>query len=91
MSKIIGVAVALVIVKGGEIIVLYHTLPILRRLWEKVLAPGNTEYSVEMRTLSFHSAKQTAVNAIRNSFRILSQSHGRNSPPISARGENEDD
>ena len=35
MSKIIGVAVVLVIVKGGEIIVLYHTLPILRRLWEK--------------------------------------------------------
>jgi hypothetical protein len=91
MSKIVGVAVALVIVKGGEIIVLYHTLPILRRLWEKVLATGNTAYSVETRTWSFHSAKQTAVNAICDSFRILSQSQETNSLQISARGENEDD
>ena len=70
MSKVIGVAVALVIVKGCEIIVIYRAMPILRRLWEKVLATGNAGNSLETRTSSLHSAKH---NALHNTFRNLSQ------------------
>jgi hypothetical protein len=68
MSKVIGVAVALVIVKGCEIIVIYRAMPILRRLWEKVLATGNVGYSFEMCTLSFHSATRSAVSALQHTF-----------------------
>lgn len=67
MSKVIGVAVALVLVKGCEIIVIYHAMPILRRLWQRVLTTSDTGYSLDMRT-SLHSATHTAVSAIQNTF-----------------------
>ena len=76
MPKIIGVAVGLLILKGGEILVLYHTMPILRRLWVRVLAPNNSRYSLEPHTFSFYSAKRTALTAILKTLHTLSQTTG---------------
>ena len=49
MSKIVGVALALAIVKGGELVILYHALPTLRRLWGRLLAADNNGYLIAMR------------------------------------------
>lgn len=91
MSKIIGVALALTIVKASEIVVLYHALPILRRLWERVRANGNTAYFFETFVLSVPSAQRTTLGAIRNTFRSASRTRNRRSLQIPARNKNEND
>jgi len=35
MSKTTGLIVALMMLKAGEIAILYHAMPLLRRLWER--------------------------------------------------------
>jgi len=35
MSKTTAVIAALIILKGCEIVIVYHAMPVLRRLWER--------------------------------------------------------
>lgn len=71
MSKLMGVVVALAIVKGGEVIVLYQAMPVLRRLWGRLLAADRSVYSIEMRTSSRDLFRYGLVSAIRNVLRAV--------------------
>ena len=88
MSKALGVVVALAIVKGGEIIVLYHAMPVLRRLCIRLLAAHRSVYSIQMRTSSRDLLRHAPVIAIQNALRTVCK--GMEDLEISHRAKTED-
>jgi len=45
MPKVIGITVGLLILKTGEIILIYQAMPLIRRLWKRVLATDSYRYA----------------------------------------------
>lgn len=83
-----GVVVALAIVKGGEIIILYHAMPILRRLLGRLLAADRNVYSIKIRTSSRDLFRRGLESATRNVLRVVCK--GMEGLEISHRGKTED-